>query len=105
MNGENIYITLIDRQHVHHLFNVPRFWDLTLFDLIKRIDEHITCNCPRGKCHQCQVKIVMGADKLLAKASVELDILSRILDAGPASRIACQIRIRESLNGLIISLT
>jgi ferredoxin len=102
MAKEFVYITFVDNKGVHHLFNVCLFSDLSLFDLIKGVDVTTNCLCSKGYCQNCHIKILSGASKLPARSAVETVMLLQIPPADNTSRIACQIKINEALNGLII---
>ncbi|HEK22049.1 MAG: hypothetical protein C0191_04605 [Mucilaginibacter sp.] len=105
VNGELIYLTVIDRRGIHNLFTVPIFNDLTLSDLIKRLDgRQYNCNCSKGNCRSCHIKILVGGEKLPVKSKIELTMLSKITNAGPTSRIACQVKIKDVMNGVIINM-
>lgn len=58
------------------------------------------CNC--GTCH-CYVQ-APWAQRLSPPDANELDTLQRVLDRRDASRLACQIRLDSSLDGLVVSL-
>lgn len=55
-----------------------------------------------GTCH-CYPEGGIAA-RLPGRNENEKDMLGRVLDPLPASRLACQIRIEESLEGLVVRL-
>jgi 2Fe-2S ferredoxin len=58
--------------------------------------------CACGTCH-CKVD-PEWLDQLVPPSDEELDQLDQIWDAGPTSRLSCQILLRPELDGLTLSL-
>ncbi len=58
-----------------------------------------------GRCGTCHVRILNPSDELLAKAGNELATLSKMELVYHNSRLACQMNVDESLDGLHIQIT
>ncbi len=52
-------------------------------------------------CATCHVKVLKGAKILQPAGGQELDMLP---DAGPLSRLSCQLRINEGMDGMIFRI-
>jgi 2Fe-2S ferredoxin len=58
------------------------------------------CSC--GTCH-CYVAADWQA-RLLPPEAPELDTLTHVLDREPRSRLGCQIRLGDALDGLVVTV-
>ena len=57
-----------------------------------------------GRCGTCHVRILNGPQNLLEKAGNESSTLSKITNTDRSSRLACQIRVDESIDGLSVEI-
>jgi len=48
--------------------------------------------------------VLEGPEKYFNPSDAELDLLDTLPDAGTASRLACQLRISEDMDGMIFRL-
>ena len=55
-------------------------------------------------CATCHVEILEGKDELGHATDVELDQLESLPEYYPTSRLACQIRIGDILEGAVVKL-
>lgn len=55
-------------------------------------------------CATCHVKVLKGAKTLPSAGDQELDMLEMLPDAGPLSRLSCQLRISGDMDGMIFRL-
>jgi 2Fe-2S ferredoxin len=55
-------------------------------------------------CATCHVQVLKGIESLPQASNDEMDMLDTLPDAGFDSRLACQIRISENLNGMIFRI-
>ncbi len=55
-------------------------------------------------CATCHVKVLKGTETLPPAGDQELDMLEMLPDAGPLSRLACQLRINEDMDGMIFRI-
>lgn len=100
--ARTIYITMIDSDHNRHLIPVILTYNLTLFDLFRKLNANLFCNCSRMRGSGCHFEVLKGMEKLPLPGYLETDILHELYDQNIFSRIACQILLTESVNGLII---
>jgi len=65
----------------------------------------LNSNCEGfGVCGRCHVKIENLSDKLQGISEKEDDTLDKVSGVGMNSRLACQIILNSSLDGLIVKL-
>lgn len=57
-----------------------------------------------GLCATCHVKALKGAKMLPPAGDQELDMLETLPDAGPLSRLACQLQINGDMDGMIFGI-
>ncbi len=55
-------------------------------------------------CATCHVQVLKGLEKLPEAGNDEMDMLDTLPDANFDSRLACQIRMTERLNGMIFKI-
>jgi 2Fe-2S ferredoxin len=55
-------------------------------------------------CATCHVQVLKGLEDLPEAGNEEMDMLDTLPDAGFDSRLACQIRMSENLNGMIFRI-
>jgi 2Fe-2S ferredoxin len=55
-------------------------------------------------CATCHVQVLKGLEDLPAAGNDEMDMLDTLPDAGFDSRLACQIRMSENLNGMVFKI-
>jgi 2Fe-2S ferredoxin len=55
-------------------------------------------------CATCHVQVLKGLENLPEPGNEEMDMLDTLPDAGFDSRLACQIRMNENLEGMIFRI-
>ena len=89
-----------DSQGVLKTVEVPEGISLSLMEVLKASDYSILATCGgMALCATCHVEVKKGLESLLAPSDSELDMLDTLPNADHFSRLACQIRIEENLNG------
>jgi ferredoxin len=84
---------------------VPTDMGLNLMEILKAYDYGIQATCGgMGLCATCHIEILEGSENLPEPKEGELATLDELPDAGFFSRLACQIRPEESMDGLVIRL-
>lgn len=79
---------------------VPEDISLSLMEVLKASDYPVKATCGgMALCATCHVEVVEGFDRLEEHTDAELDMLDTLPDALPDSRLACQIRVNEKLQG------
>jgi ferredoxin len=100
-----IAITVEDRNGERQHLDIPEGISLSLMEVLKGSDYNILATCGgMALCATCHVQILKGLEKLPAPGGAELDMLDTLPDAGNDSRLACQLRINEDLDGLIVRI-
>ncbi len=83
------------------LIEVPEGIDLSLMEVLKGSGYPILATCGgMALCATCRIEVISGEENLPEPQDNELDMLDTLPDAGPQTRLSCQIKIGENLNGL-----
>ncbi|HXH99982.1 MAG TPA: 2Fe-2S iron-sulfur cluster-binding protein [Sphingobacteriaceae bacterium] len=100
-----IRLTVEDRDGDTRLLEIPGGINLSLMEVLKASDYNVLATCGgMALCATCHVQVLEGIEKLAAATDIELDMLDTLPDAGFDSRLACQIRISEQLDGLTVKI-
>jgi 2Fe-2S ferredoxin len=100
-----ITFEVIDRSGAQQIVEVPEEISLSLMEVLKASDYPVLATCGgMALCATCHVEIEKGLDRLPPPGDMELDMLDQLPKISNESRLACQIRINESLNGAVIRL-
>jgi 2Fe-2S ferredoxin len=83
----------------------PDDMGLSLMEILKAYEYPVLATCGgMALCATCHVEILEGKDALGLATDVELDQLENLPEYYPTSRLACQIRIGEILEGAVVKL-
>lgn len=100
-----ITITIEDRNGEQQSIEVPTDISLSLMEVLKASDYSILATCGgMALCATCHVQVLEGYDDLLAAGNDEMDMLDTLPDAGFDSRLACQLRISEGMDGMVFRI-
>ena len=100
-----INITIEDRNGEQKYIEIPEEISLSLMEVLKASDYNILATCGgMALCATCHVQVLKGLEDLPQAGNEEMDMLDTLPDAGFDSRLACQIRISENLNGMIFRI-
>ena len=100
-----INITVEDRNGETQTIEVPEDINLSLMEVLKASEYNILATCGgMALCATCHVQVKEGLDSLPEPTNEEMDMLDTLPDAGFDSRLACQIRISESIDGLSVKI-
>ncbi|SKB39139.1 2Fe-2S iron-sulfur cluster-binding protein [Daejeonella lutea] len=100
-----INIIVEDRDGEQQPVEIPEDISLSLMEVLKASEYNVLATCGgMALCATCHVQVLEGLDLLPAPADAEMDMLDTLPDAGFDSRLACQIRIDERLNGMIFRI-
>jgi len=95
-----ITFTVEDRNGEQKPVEVPEGISLSLMEVLKASDYNILATCGgMALCATCHVQVLNGFDNLPSAQDLELDMLDTLPDADSDSRLACQIRVDEALEG------
>ncbi|MBT1701559.1 (2Fe-2S)-binding protein [Fulvivirgaceae bacterium PWU4] len=84
---------------------LPTDINLSLMEVLKASEYPIAATCGgMALCATCHIEVLKGAEKLGPPTDAELDMIDTLPHATAHSRLACQIRLGEQLNGAVIVL-
>lgn len=96
-----IKLTIEDRNGEQQDVEVPEDISLNLMEVLKASGYNILATCGgMALCATCHVQVLKGLEQLPEAGIEEMDMLDTLPDAGFDSRLACQIRISEQLDGM-----
>ncbi len=100
-----INITIEDLKGHREPVEIPEGISLSLMEILKASDHNILATCGGlALCATCHVQVVEGPEHYFHATSTELDLLDTLPDAGNDSRLACQLRINEDMEGMIFRI-
>ncbi|MGB4774586.1 MAG: 2Fe-2S iron-sulfur cluster-binding protein [Daejeonella sp.] len=100
-----INIIIEDRNGEQKPIEIPEEINLNLMEVLKASDYNILATCGgMALCATCHVQVLKGLDDLPLPGNEEMDMLDTLPDAGFDSRLACQIRMNENLNGMVFRI-
>lgn len=99
-----ITITVIDREDVVHELEAPTDMNMNLMEVCKSYELPVEGTCGgMALCASCHCYV--QSDTLLPEASEdEEDMLDQAFFVEDNSRLGCQIRIKEEIEGLVVKL-
>lgn len=100
-----ISITIEDRNGEQQPVEIPEEISLSLMEVMKASGYNILATCGgMALCATCHVQVLKGLEDLPEAGNDEMDMLDTLPDAGFDSRLACQIRMSENLNGMVFKI-
>lgn len=100
-----IHFTIENRNGEQQPIDIPEGINLNLMEVLKASGYNILATCGgMALCATCHVQVLGGFDTLPTAQDAELDMLDILPDAEPDSRLACQIRIDEAVEGAVFRL-
>ena len=100
-----INIIVEDRNGEQKPVEIPEEISLSLMEVLKASDYNILATCGgMALCATCHVQVLKGLNELPEPGNEEMDMLDTLPDAGFDSRLACQIRMNENMEGMIFRL-
>ena len=101
---ENITIHVIDRHNETHDLEVPLDMSLSVMEVCKSYELPVEAICGGiALCATCQVYIESNHD-LSEPTDDEWAMLDQAMHVCDNSRLGCQIKISEALDGLVVRL-
>lgn len=98
-----IHIAIENQDGEIHQLAVPTGINLSLMEVLKASEYDILATCGgMALCATCHIQVLEGTEKLEPLSDAELDMLDTLPDADDTSRLACQIRLDSTLDGLKI---
>lgn len=100
-----VTFTVEDHEGKRQSIEAPGDMGLSLMEVLKASEYPILATCGgMALCATCHIEVLEGKNGLGDATDVELDQLEALPEYFPASRLACQIRISDELDGAIIKL-
>ncbi|MBO9564870.1 MAG: (2Fe-2S)-binding protein [Niastella sp.] len=100
-----INITVLNKAGEERQLEAPEDMGLNLMEILKAHEYNVLATCGgMAMCGTCHVQVLEGGDNLAAHSDAELDMLDTLPDAEPNSRLACQLRVDENMNGAVFKL-
>lgn len=100
-----IHITVEDRDSTTQVIEIPEDINLSLMEILKASEYNVLATCGgMALCATCHVEVQIGIERLHEPSDEELDMLDTLPDASENSRLACQIRLSEQLDGLQVKI-
>ncbi len=100
-----IKLTVIDRDDTAQEIEIPEEISLNLMEVLKASEYDILATCGgMALCATCHVQVLEGLAQLPEPQDQELDMLDTLPDASSDSRLACQLRVNETLEGIKIKI-
>jgi len=99
-----IKIKVTDREGVEHTMDAPTDMNMNVMEVLKAHDLPVEGTCGgMALCASCHC-YVESEHELKEKSEDEEDMLDQAFFVEDNSRLSCQIRIEEELNGLKVKL-
>ncbi len=97
-----LYIT--DREGLEHTVEAPTDMNLNLMEVCRMENLGVEGTCGgMALCASCQVYVESGHD-LPEQSDAELDMLDQAFHVRKNSRLGCQIRIHQEIDGLKVQI-
>ncbi|PSR53710.1 ferredoxin [Adhaeribacter arboris] len=100
-----IHLTIEDRDGNRQDIEIPEGINLSLMEVLKASEYDILATCGgMGICATCHVQVLEAPNSLPPVNDTELDMLDTLPEAGPDSRLSCQLRVNEDMEGAIFKI-
>ena len=84
---------------------LPNDINLSLMEILKASEYPVLATCGgMALCATCHVEVLQGAETLGNPNDAELDMIDTLPNATSNSRLACQLRLDERMNGAVFLL-
>lgn len=94
-----------DREGNTQTLELPGDINLSLMEILKASEYPVLATCGgMALCATCHVDVIKGSERLGSPTEIELDMIDTLPDATSTSRLACQIRLNERMNGAVFQL-
>lgn len=99
-----IKITVIDREEVSHELEAPTDMNMNLMELCKAYELPVKGTCGgMALCSTCHC-YVMSEHELNSMSEDEEDMLDQAFFVEDNSRLGCQLKLADSMDGLVVKL-
>jgi 2Fe-2S ferredoxin len=99
-----IKVTVIDREGKSHLLDAPTDMNMNMMEVCKAHELPVEGTCGgMALCASCQVYLESDTE-LPEQSDAELAMLDQAFHVKDNSRLGCQIRITEEIDGMVVRL-
>ncbi len=99
---DTISVTIIDREGAGHTIEAPTDMNLNMMEICRMNDLGVEGTCGgMALCASCQV-YVESDHELHEPSDAELDMLDQAFHVQPNSRLGCQIKVTDAIDGLVV---
>ena len=104
MSDQTINLTVIDREGVAHKILAPTDMNMNVMELCKASELPVEGTCGgMALCASCHL-YVESDHELSEQSADEEDMLDQAFFVKENSRLGCQIRLKDELEGLVVRL-
>ena len=101
---DTIKVIIIDREGVTHQLDAPTDMNMNIMEICKSYELPVEGTCGgMALCASCQVYLESDTE-LPEQSDSELAMLDQAFHVKDNSRLGCQIRITESIDGIVLRL-
>ena len=101
-----IQITIQDPSGKDAKLEIPEGINLSLMEVLKASEYNIQATCGgMALCATCRVEVIHAPQPLDEPGDAELEMLDTLPDASESSRLSCQIRVGQQLDGAVFRRT
>lgn len=105
MAENNIEIFIENEDGSTTTLDAPVDMGLSLMEFLKAMEYPVLATCGgMALCATCCIDVLEGAENLSQISDDEYAMLDTLPDAEPNSRLACQLKLNESMQGLRFKL-
>jgi 2Fe-2S ferredoxin len=100
-----INLIIEDRDGARQPVEIPEGINLSLMEVLKASEYDVLATCGgMALCATCHVQVLEGPEQYFHATDNELDMLDTLPNADEHSRLACQMRVTEEMDGLVVRL-
>lgn len=83
----------------------PEDVNLNLMEVLRASDYPIEATCGGiALCATCYVEVISGMEQLGPRTDAELDMLDTLPASNERSRLSCQVKVNEQLQGVLLKI-
>jgi ferredoxin len=99
-----IKVNIIDREGNTHMLDAPTDMNMNIMEICKSYELPVEGTCGgMALCASCQVYVESNTE-LPEQSDSELAMLDQAFHVKDNSRLGCQIRIKEEIDGIVLRL-
>lgn len=103
--SNSVRLTIKGRDGVVQELDLPNDINLSLMEVLKASEYPVLATCGgMALCATCHVEVLQGGENLGDPGDAELDMIDTLPDATANSRLACQLKLDDRMNGAVFLL-